>query len=441
MDPLILSRWQFGITAAFHFVFPSFTIGLSLIIFIFFLLYFLRKENVYIEIGNFLLKVFGVGFAVGVASGVVMTFQFGTNWSVFSEKAGGIFGGPLAIEAMFAFFLESTFLALLLFGQKRISDFVKVLSAFFVMIGTIISGFWILTVLNWMQVPTGYKIEGDKILLTDFVAIVFNEPNFIRFVHTILACFIAGAGLGMGISAYSFLRGMGKEKFSKLFKVSMIVFVVSTVLQIPFGTLSGEYVAKYQPLKLAIMEAKWDTSRFASEPIISVIDQNNMTNVFEVGIPGLLSFLAYRNFDAEVKGIKDLIEDYKLAKDELPNVNLVFWSFRVMVFLGILFVVFGILSVIFYYNKNLFNYKWFLRGLIFLVPLPIIANWAGWITTEVGRQPWVIYGILKTSDAVSSLATHEVAFTLFSFVGIYLLLLVLWLTVTIKIIKKEIISS
>ncbi len=438
MDPLILSRWQFGITAAFHFIFPSFTIGLSLIIFIFFLLYYFKKENVYIEIGNFLLKIFAVGFAVGVATGLVMSFQFGTNWAILSSKAGGIFGGPLAIEAMFAFFLESTFLALLLFGQKRISDFVKVLSAFFVMIGTMISAFWILTVLNWMQIPVGYRIEGDKIVLTDFVSIIFNTPNFIRFFHTTLACFIAGSGLAMGISAYKFLKDIQKEKFSKLFKVSMIVFLISSIVQIPFGTLSGEYVAEHQPLKLAIMESKWDSSKFASEPIISLIDQENMTNVFEIGIPGLLSFLAYRDFEAEVMGIKDLINKYGLSKSELPSVPLVFWSFRGMVFLGFLFVVVGILSVVFYYTNKLFDYKWFLRLIIFLIPMPIIANWLGWIVTEVGRQPWVIYGILKTSKAVSNLGTSEVAFTLFSFVGIYLLLTVLFLVVTVKLVKKGI---
>lgn len=438
MDPLILSRWQFGITAAIHFIFPSFTIGLSVIIFLLFLFYLMKRDEVYRKLGNFFVKVFAVGFAVGVATGVVMEFQFGTNWAVFSEKAGGIFGGPLAMEAIFAFFLESTFLALLVFGEKKISPFVRTLSAFFVMIGTFISAFWILTALNWMQIPTGYKIENGKILLTDFWAISFNTPNLIRFAHTLLSCFLAGSALVMGISAYKFLKGVQKEEFSKAFKIGLIVFLISSLLQPIAGTLSGEYVAKHQPLKLAMMEAKWETQKFASEPIISIIDQENMTNILEIGIPGLLSFLAYGDVNAEVKGIKDLLKEYNLAKEELPSVPLVFWSFRVMVGLGVLFIIVGILSAILYYRNAIEKFRWFLVLLIAMIPLPIIANWAGWIVTEVGRQPWTIYGILKTSKAVSPLTTPEVAFTLFTFIGIYLLLLVLWIFITIKIIKKGI---
>lgn len=438
MDPLILSRWQFGITAAFHFIFPSFTIGLSLLIFLYFLLFMLKKDDVYRRIGNFLVKVFAVGFAVGVATGVVMEFQFGTNWSVFSEKAGGIFGGPLAMEAIFAFFLESTFLSILVFGEKKISPFVRTLSSFLVMLGTLISGFWILTALNWMQIPTGFRVEGDKIILTDFWAISFNIPNLIRFSHTILACFIAGSMLVMGISAYKFLKNHQVSEFSKAFKVSVIVFAITSLLQILAGSLSGEYVAKHQPLKLAIMEAQWESKKFASEPIIAFIDQENMTNVVEIGIPGLLSFLAYRDFDAEVKGIKQLIEEYNLHKNELPSVPFVFWSFRIMVGLGFLFAIVGIVSLVLYYSDRLKNVRWFLWLLVFMIPTPIIANWAGWIVTEVGRQPWTIYGILKTSKAVSPLTTPEVAFTLFTFVGIYLLLFIIWLFVTIKVIKKGI---
>lgn len=434
MDALILSRWQFAITAAMHFIFPSFTIGLSLLIFIFFLIFFIKKDETYKKIGNFLVKIFAVGFTVGVATGIVMEFQFGTNWAEFSKRAGGIFGGPLAIEAMLAFFLESSFLAILVFGEKKVSPLVRLLSAFLVMIGTLLSGFWILTALNWMQIPTGFKIEGGKIILTDFWAIIFNEPNIIRFLHTIIACFIAGAILLMGIASYKILKDKQKEIFIKAFKVSMIVLVIFSILQVIFGSLSGEYVAKYQPLKLAIMEAKWENEKFASEPIIAFIDQENLTNVVEIGIPGLLSLLAYRNLEAEVKGIKQLIEEHNIKKDELPNVPLVFWSFRIMVGLGFLFVIIGILSIIL--RKNIEKFKLFLWSVIFLIPTPIIANWAGWIVAEHGRQPWTIYGLLKTKDSVSSLSTPEVTFTLFAFVGIYLILLILWIFITIKIISK-----
>ncbi|MCS7299085.1 MAG: cytochrome ubiquinol oxidase subunit I [Spirochaetia bacterium] len=438
MDPLILSRWQFAITAGFHFVFPSFTIGLSVLIFVFFLLYMLKKEDVYRRIGNFLVKIFAVGFAVGVATGIVMELQFGANWSNFAEKAGGVLGGPLAMEAIFAFFLESTFLSILVFGEKKISPLVRTISAFLVMIGTFISAFWILTVMTWMQIPTGYKIENGKILLTDLWAISFNTPNLIRFAHTVLACFIAGSGLVMGISAYHFLKGRLAQEYMKAFKVSAIVFLIFSILQIPMGTLSGEYVAEYQPLKLAMMEALWNTQKSAAEPIVSFIDQENMTNTLEIGIPGLLSLLAYRDINAEVKGIKDLMKEYNLKKEELPNIPLLFWSFRVMVFLGIMFIIIGIASVILYYTKILPNVKWFLYLLIAMIPLPIIANWAGWIVTEVGRQPWVIYGILKTKEAVSPLTGTEVGFTLFTFVGLYTILLILWAFITIKIARKGI---
>ncbi|MCX8029402.1 MAG: cytochrome ubiquinol oxidase subunit I [Brevinematales bacterium] len=438
MDALTLSRWQFAVTGSMHFIFPSFTIGLSLLIFIFFLIYMIKKDDLYRRIGNFLVKIFAVGFAVGVATGIVMELQFGANWSVFAEKSGSIFGGPLAMEAIFAFFLESTFLSILVFGEKKISPSVRTLSSFLVFIGTLISAFWIMTANNWMQIPTGYKIENGKIILTDFWAISFNTPNFIRFAHTVLSTFITGSLLVMAISAYKILKGIQKEAFSKSFKVSMIVFTISAITQILFGTLSGEYVAKHQPLKLAIMEAQWETQRFATEPIIAAIDQENMTNVFVLGIPGLLSFLAYRDVNAEVKGIKDLIVEYKLHKSELPNIPLVFWSFRIMVGLGFLFAIVGILSVLLYYSNRLENVRWFLRLLPFMIPLPIISSWTGWIVAEVGRQPWTIYGILKTREAVSPITTPEVAFTLFTFVGIYLVLLALWIFITVKIVKKGI---
>jgi cytochrome d ubiquinol oxidase subunit I len=438
MDVLTLSRWQFGITAAFHFVFPSFTIGLSLLIFIYFLLYLLKKDEVYRKIGNFFVKIFAIAFAVGVATGVVMEFQFGTNWSVFSEKAGGIFGGPLALEAVLAFFLESTFLAILVFGEKKVSPLMRTVSSFLVMVGTLISGFWILTALNWMQIPTGFRVEGDKIILTDFWAISFNIPNLIRFLHTILACFIAGSALVLGISAYKILRKKQEDIFTKAFVPAMWVFIIFSVLQIFAGTLSGEYVAKHQPLKLAMMEALWETKTSAPEPIIAFIDQENMKNVVEIGIPGLLSFLAYRDINATVKGIKDLIEEYNLKKEELPSVPLVFWSFRGMVGLGFLFVFISILLIVLYYGRKLSQSKWFLWLLVFTPPLPIIANWLGWIVTEVGRQPWLIYGLMKTSKGVSRITTPEIAFTLFFFISIYAILLILWLFLTFREISKDV---
>ncbi len=438
MDVLTLSRWQFGITAAFHFIFPSFTIGLSLLIFIYFLLYLLKKDEVYRKIGNFFVKIFAIAFAVGVATGVVMEFQFGTNWSVFSEKAGGILGGPLVLEAILAFFLESTFLAILVFGEKKVSPLMRTVSAFLVMVGTLISAFWILTALNWMQIPTGFRVEGDKIILTDFWAISFNIPNLIRFLHTILACFIAGSALVLGISAYKILRKKQEDIFTKAFVPAMWVFIISSVLQIFAGTLSGEYVAKHQPLKLAMMEALWETKTSAPEPIIAFIDQENMTNVVEIGIPGLLSLLAYRDINATVKGIKDLIEEYNLKKEELPSVPLVFWSFRGMVGLGFLFVLISILLIVLYYGRKLSQSKWFLWLLVFTPPLPIIANWLGWIVTEVGRQPWVIYGLMKTREGVSRITTSEVAFTLFFFISIYAILLILWLFLTFREISKDV---
>ncbi|MGC8869861.1 MAG: cytochrome ubiquinol oxidase subunit I [Brevinematia bacterium] len=436
MDALLLSRWQFAITAAFHFIFPSFTIGLSLVIFTFFLIFFIKKDDIYRKIGNLLVKIFAVGFAVGVATGIVMEFQFGTNWAEFSKRAGGIFGGPLAIEAMVAFFLESSFLSILVFAEKKVSPLVRLISSFLVMLGTFISGFWILTALNWMQIPTGFKIEGSKIILTDFWAIIFNQPNIIRFLHTIVACFIAGSLLVMGISSYKILKNKQKEIFTKAFRVSSFIFLIFSLIQPFLGTLSGEYVAKHQPLKLAIMEAKWQNEKPASEPIIALIDQKNMTNIVEISIPGLLSMLAYHDPQAEFKGIKQLIDEYNIKKEELPNIPLTFWSFRGMVGLGFMFIAIGILSVLLF--KNLEKAKWLLWLIVFTIPTPIIANWLGWIVTEHGRQPWVIYGLLKTKGSVSNLSTPEVTFTLFTFVGIYLLLFILWTFITIKIISKGI---
>lgn len=438
MDALLLSRLQFAVTAAAHFIFPSFTIGLSVLIFVYFLLAMIKKDETYRGIANFFVKIFAVGFAIGVATGVVMELQFGANWARFSEKVGAIFGGPLAAESTLAFFLESVFLAVLVFGEKRISPGLRTLSAFLVMFGTVLSAFWILTVLNWMQIPVGYEIEGEKIVPKDYIAIMFNTPNIIRYIHTLLSTFIASSTLVMAICAYKFLKRSQMEVFSKAFGVASWFFTVPAVLQIIFGTLSGEYVAKHQPLKLAMMEAQWETQKRAPERIVAFIDQENMENTFEIGIPGLLSLLAYRNVDAEVKGVKELISELQLGEEELPSINLIFWSFRVMVGLGFLFVLVGILTVAFHRSGRLLNTRWFLKFLLYMIPLPIVANLTGWIVTEVGRQPWTVYGILKTADSVSHISAAEALFSFLAFSSLYLLLVTVWGFVVAKIAKGEV---
>ena len=430
MDPVLLSRIQFGLAAGFHFIFPPTTFGLTLIILIFEILYFRKEKELYFKISNFLIKILALVFVLGVASGIVLEFAFGNNWSNYSRMVGDIFGAPLAAEGIFAFFLESVFLGVLVFGRNRVSKKFFLLSAFLVFFGSHLSGLWIIIANSWMQTPMGFKIEGGRAILTNFFEAAINKSTIIRYIHTIIAGWITGSLLLAGISAYYLLKDRFIEYAKLLLKFSLIIFIITSIVQLFTGHFHSVQVAHTQPEKMAAYESLWETQRFAPFSIFAIPDEKNEKNVFYIGIPGLLSFLIDFNPNYEVKGLSEF------PKDERPPVILPFYSYHIMIFLGFYFILISIIGIYLFLRKKIYDKKWYLKTLLYSIPLPYIANEFGWIGAEVGRQPWAVYKVLKTKDAISpSVPAGQILFSLIMFSIIYLSLLIIFIYLMKKFVK------
>jgi len=430
MNPVLLSRIQFGLAASFHFIFPSTTFGLILIILIFEILYFKKGEELYFKISNFLIKILALVFVLGVASGIVLEFSFGNNWANYSRMVGDIFGAPLAAEGVFAFFLESVFLGVLVFGRNRVSKKFFLLSTFLVFFGSHLSGLWIIIANSWMQTPMGFKIEAGRALLTNFLEAAINKSTIIRYIHTIIAGWITGSLLLAGISSYYILKNRLLEYSKVLLRISLLIFIITSITQLFTGHIHSVQVANTQPEKMAAYEALWETKRFAPFSIFAIPDEKNEKNVFYIGIPGLLSFLIDFNPEYEVKGLLEF------KKDERPPVILPFYSYHIMIFLGFYFILISIIGIYLFLKKNIYNEKWYLKILLYSIPLPYIANEFGWIGAEVGRQPWAVYKVLKTKDAISpSVPGGQILFSLMMFSIIYLFLLTIFIYLMKKFVK------
>lgn len=433
MDPILLSRIQFGLAAGFHFLFPPTTFGLTLIILILEILHLKKKEEMYLKISNFLIKILGIVFVLGVASGIVLEFAFGNNWSNYSRMVGDIFGAPLAAEGVFAFFLESVFLGVLVFGRNRVSKKFFLLSAFLVFFGSHLSGLWIIIANSWMQTPMGFKIEGGRAILTNFFEAAINKSTFIRYIHTIIAGWITGSLLVAGISSYYILKNRFKEYSKILLSISLSIFIITSIAQLFTGHFHSIQVVNTQPEKMAAYESIWETQSFAPFSIFAIPDEKNEKNILYIGIPGLLSFLIDFDFNKEVKGLKDF------PKDERPPVLLPFYSYHIMIYLGMYFILISIIGIFLFLKKKIYETKWYLRILLYSIPLPYIANEFGWIGAEVGRQPWAVYKVLKTKDAVSPIVSGgQVLFSLIMFSLIYLFLLIIFIYLIKKFVKKGI---
>jgi len=430
MNPVLLSRVQFGLAASFHFIFSSTTFGLILIILIFEILYFKKGEELYFKISNFLIKILALVFVLGVASGIVLEFSFGNNWANYSRMVGDIFGAPLAAEGVFAFFLESVFLGVLVFGRNRVSKKFFLLSTFLVFFGSHLSGLWIIIANSWMQTPMGFKIEAGRALLTNFLEAAINKSTIIRYIHTIIAGWITGSLLLAGISSYYILKNRLLEYSKVLLRISLLIFIITSITQLFTGHIHSVQVANTQPEKMAAYEALWETKRFAPFSIFAIPDEKNEKNVFYIGIPGLLSFLIDFNPEYEVKGLLEF------KKDERPPVILPFYSYHIMIFLGFYFILISIIGIYLFLKKNIYNEKWYLKILLYSIPLPYIANEFGWIGAEVGRQPWAVYKVLKTKDAISPLVPRgQILFSLIMFSIIYLFLLTIFIYLMKKFVK------
>jgi len=436
MDAVLLSRIQFGLTAGFHFLFPPTTFGLTLIILIFETLYLKYGSDLYKNISAFLIRILGLVFVMGVATGIVLEFSFGMNWSGYSRFVGDIFGAPLAAEGIFAFFLESVFLGVLLFGRKRVSKRVYWLSAFLVFLGSILSGFWIIIANSWMQTPDGFKIEGGRAILTDFLKAIINHSTLIRFIHTTIAAWITGSLFVAGIASWYLLKKSHLEHAKALLNVSMAIFIVSSIIQLFSGHLHSVQVANTQPEKLAAYESLWETQKGAPLALFGIPCESREKTYFYIGAPKLLSFLVHFDFNAEIKGLK------AFPREERPPVFLPFVSYHIMIGLGMFFIAMSLLAVFLFLKKAIWEAKWYLAALLLSVPLPYISNELGWIGAEVGRQPWAVYRVLKTADAASVVVpASQILFSIIMFGIIYALLLSMFVFLLIKLVKKGPVES
>ncbi|WP_027184010.1 cytochrome ubiquinol oxidase subunit I [Desulfovibrio inopinatus] len=429
MDVLMLSRLQFAVATFFHFIFVPLTLGLSVLLAIMETRYVMTGDETYKRMAKFWGKLFLINFALGVVTGITLEFQFGTNWSRYSEYVGDIFGSLLAIEATAAFFLESTFIAVWVFGWERLSAKMHCVAIWLVAIASNLSAVWIILANGFMQHPVGYVIRNGRAELADFMEVVTNIFAWNQFLHTIFGAYLLAGFFVMGISAWHLLRKQNIDFFTKSFRIGMWFGLIFSILVAVQGHHHGNEVAQIQPAKLAAMESHWETQTYAPMYLLVMPDEENETNSIQLlGIPGMLSILAYNNPAAEVKGLKDF------PKEDRPPVLLTFLSFRLMVGLGTLFPLLGIWAFI--KRKKLMENPLLLRVMMYAIPLPYLALEAGWALAEIGRQPWIVYGLMRTSDAVSPIDPSQVTMTLIAFILVYGLLGALDIFLLAKYAKK-----
>jgi len=404
MTVLSLSQLQFAATTVYHFFFVPLTLGLSVLVAIMETLYVTSGNEVYRRMTKFWGKLFLINFAMGVVTGIVMEFQFGMNWANYARFVGDIFGAPLAVEALLAFFLESTFLGVWIFGWDKISKRLHAVTIWLVAIGSNLSALWILIANSFMQHPVGYEIQGTRAVMTDFGALLSNPYVWNQFPHTVLSGFTTGAFFVMGISAYHLLRKNHEIFFQKSFKLAAIFGTAAIILTALVGHTQTQYLVKNQPMKLAAAEALWNTENPASFSVFTIVDQPAKKDIVSIRVPGVLSFLAYNQFTGEVKGLNDLQAEFEAKYgpgDYMPSIPIAYWSFRIMVAAGTLMVLLAVYAVLVAYNRKPILKAKMMKLFPYFIALPYISNTFGWLLTETGRQPWAVYEVLKTADSVS----------------------------------------
>ncbi|GGD19198.1 cytochrome ubiquinol oxidase subunit I [Pyruvatibacter mobilis] len=417
LDALTLARAQFAFTVSFHIIFPAFSIGLASYLLVLEALWLRTGDDSYLRLFKYWMKIFAVAFGMGVVSGIVMSYQFGTNWSVFSDKAGPVIGPLMAYEVLTAFFLEAGFLGVMLFGMGRVSKSLHLVATAMVAFGTLLSATWILSVNSWMQTPTGYAInEVGQFVPVDWLAIVFNPSFLYRLVHMVLAAYLTTAFVVGAVGALHLLRDRTNRDARRMFSMAMWMAAIVAPIQIVAGDFHGLNTLEHQPVKVAAMEGHWERQTGAPLILFALPDEVAEENRYEIGIPGLSALILTHAWDGETPGLKDV------PKDDRPPVAIVFWSFRIMVAIGMLMALVGAVSLYLRWRGTLYDARLFQRLALLMGPAGFIAVLAGWVTTEVGRQPYTVYGLLRTAESVAPIDAPAVAASLLAFIVVYFLL-------------------
>jgi cytochrome d ubiquinol oxidase subunit I len=414
LDPLILSRIQFAFTVSFHIIFPSITIGLSIWLALLEGLHLSRGTPLYQRLFDFWLKIFAILFAMGVVTGIVMAFQFGTNWSVMSSKAGSVMGPLLGYETFTAFMLEATFLGVVLYGRNRVAPWFYFFSCCMLALGAVLSSFWIMCNNSWMQVPVGYEIIDHRIVPTNWKAIVFGPTFLARWLHMLLASFLTTTMCIIAAGSFYLLRGIHREEALFMMKWGLAVTVILIVAQIILGDINGKHMYTFQPAKFAAVEARWQPEHPGRQLWFAIPDEKNERNLFEVTTPYLGSWFATGSWTAPVSGLSDF------PKQDRPPVLIVFFAFRAMVGIGLLMLGISLLGIFLLMRGRLETSRWFLWASCLTFPTGFLAVLLGWFTTEIGRQPWVVYGLLRTAEMLTpTLTTSSVLATLVGYAIVY----------------------
>ncbi|MCG5540802.1 MULTISPECIES: cytochrome ubiquinol oxidase subunit I [unclassified Halorhodospira] len=431
LDPLLLSRMQFAFVVSFHALFPVFTIGLAAYIAVLEALWYRTDSPVYRRLSEFWIKIFAVVFGMGVVSGVVMSFQFGTNWSEFSFATANFLGPILSYEVLTAFFLEAVFLGILLFGRDRVPRGTHLFAACMVAIGTFISSFWILSANSWMHTPQGFEFRDGIVHVTSWIEAIFNPSLWYRFGHVALASLLTGGFVVAGVSAYFLLRKRAVEMNRKALSMTLWLLLLVAPAQVFMGDLHGLNSFEHQPTKVAAMEGAWETQQGAPLYLFAIPDSTAETNHLAVGIPNLASFILTHQWDGEVPGLKEV------SAEERPPVGTVFWSFRVMVGIGVLMLLVVLWGAWLRMRGRLFESRPFLRTLQLMIPLPFVAVLTGWFVTEIGRQPWLIYGQMTLAEGVTPSLTGWMALlTLVGYVVVYAVIFTAGLYYITRIVRS-----
>lgn len=434
MTALLLHRIHFAFTVTYHYLFPQLTMGLALLIVILKTIAIRRKDERYNQAARFWARIFAVNFLIGVVTGIPMEFQFGTNWSQFARTTGGVIGQPLAMEGVFSFFLESAFLGLFLFGEKRLSPLAHWASAFLVFVGSWISGFFIIVTNAWMQHPVAYRVLPNGVYeVTSFCKLLTNPWALLQYAHNMSGAVITGSFVMSAVGAFYLLENRFPEEGKIFLRVGGVAGLISCIVQIfPTGDLHGRYMAKHQPAAVAAMEGLFNTQRGAGIVLIGQPNEENQTIDNPLVVNNVLSFLIYGTTEAEVKGLD------QIPRDQWPQpLPLLFYSYHIMAGLGTYFVLLMAVAGFLLWRGKLFTTRWALWPLMLGFPLPYIANTAGWMTAEIGRQPWIVYGLIRTSEGYSKyVSAGNGLFTLLGFMGMYTVLSILFVVLVYRIVQR-----